>query len=473
MCAYTVGPKVDYERWADLAGDSSFGWENVTRIRKDKLEAFDETISQEHDMYAAPDMSVHGEHGALQLSIPRVWEDPVTLQLEAARASNLGLNLDINSGNPLGMASVPSTAKAGLRSTATKAYLENAPHNLTIMTETTVARVILDGTKAIGVRTANGDEYRASREVILSAGAVSTPKLLMLSGIGDTNELAKHNIETLHHLPGVGKNLQDHLSAPFCWKQKKGAVDWPKHFSNPDTIAKAREQFMKDGTGPLSVFFQGLVMGFFKADEVLDSEEFDGLDQDVKDHLRNETIPVWELSSHIPPCTPNALSAPENHYLTMFIFLHNPQSRGTVRLASADPNAPPLIDPNFFSHPFDTLCALAATKRALAFTRYPSIAADIDYQADGPESESDEHILQYWRKAASSTWHPSCTASMGREEDETTCVLSDFKVKGLQGLRVVDLSVLPFLLSCHPVSIAYLVGEIAAEKIIGGFELDK
>lgn len=158
MCAYTVGPKADYERWAVLVGDSSFGWDNVTRLRKDKLEAFDETISKEHRMYAAPEMTLHGKHGALGISIPGLWESPVTLQLEAAKVSELGLNLDINSGNPLGMATVPSTAKAGLRSTATKAYLENPPNNLEILTETVVAQIILKDKKAIGVRATNREE---------------------------------------------------------------------------------------------------------------------------------------------------------------------------------------------------------------------------------------------------------------------------------------------------------------------------
>lgn len=114
----------------------------------------------------------------------------------------------------------------------------------------------------------------------------------MLSGIGDINEPNRHGIETLHHLPGVGKNLQDHLSAPFCWKQRTGAVDWPQHFSDLHAVKEARNQFLEDGTGPLSVFFQGLVMGFFKADEVLGTEEFNELDQSTKEHLHSETVPI-------------------------------------------------------------------------------------------------------------------------------------------------------------------------------------
>lgn len=118
----------------------------------------------------------------------------------------------------------------------------------------------------------------------------------MLSGIGDKNELAKHSIDTIHHLPGVGKTLQDHLSVAFCWKQKKGLVGWPQHFADPVSIANAQALFNKDGTGPLSIFYQGLTMGFFKADEVLRTKEFESLDEGAKEHLRKNTVPLWEMS---------------------------------------------------------------------------------------------------------------------------------------------------------------------------------
>ncbi|KXT06025.1 hypothetical protein AC578_1269 [Pseudocercospora eumusae] len=466
MCAYTVGPKDDYERWAEMVGDESFGWENVTRIRKEKLEDFDGDVGEEYVDYAKPDMRVHGTGGNVSVSYPKVWERPLIVQLDAAKASGLGFNLDGNSGNPLGLASVPSTAKNGRRVTAVKASLESAPSNLTIRAVSPVVKILFDGKKAVGVRLASGEEYRALKEVVISAGAVESPKLLLLSGIGDKRELAKHNIELLQHLPGVGKNLQDHLSIAFCWEQKEGLVDWPQHFANPEAVEKAQAQFREDNSGPLSVFFQGLTIGFFKADEVLESGEYGVLDDDVKSHLKKDTVPIWELSCHIPPCSPNAISAPEKHYLTIFVFLHNPQSRGTIMLSSEDSNARPIIDPEFFSHPFDRQCALAATKRTLDFVRHPLLASNIEGAVDTPASEEEDDVLEFWKDRAGSTWHPSCTVKMGREEDEEACVGSDFKVKGVQNLRVVDLSVLPFLLSCHPVSIAYLVGEIAAEKMI-------
>ncbi|KAH6641973.1 hypothetical protein C7974DRAFT_384610 [Boeremia exigua] len=469
MCAYTVGPKDDYDRWARIMDDASFGWENAVRIRKEKIETYHGEREEEFRGYTPLDTSMYGTQGVLSVSLPRVWETSMVAQLDAAEASGLGFSRDINSGNPLGMASVPSTAKNGLRVTAAKAYLEDAPENLVILTETQVVKILMEGKRAVGVQVAGGEEHHASKEVILSAGAVETPKLLMLSGIGDATELAEHGIESSHHLPGVGKCLQDHLCAAFCWKQKTASLTWAQHFSDPDTVKQAHAEFREHGTGPLSVFFQGLTMGFFKADEVLHTPEFSSLDAAVKEHLRKPTVPIWELSSHIPPCTPAALAAPQHEYLTCFVFLHNPQSRGQVTLRSASPTTPPRIDPRFFSHPFDRVCAVAATKRALAFVRHASMAAGIDVAVDAPASERDEDVLAYWRARAASTWHPACTVRMGGDEDEGACVGRDFRVRGLQGLRVVDLSVLPFLLNCHPVSVAYLVGEIAAEKIIAEY----
>jgi choline dehydrogenase-like flavoprotein len=156
MCAYTVGPRHDYERWAELVGDDSFGWENTTRIRKEKIEAF-ESVPREYADYAAPDMSVHGKHGAVGISLPRTWESPMVVQLDAAKESGLGFSLDVNSGNPLGLASVPSTARGGYRVTAAKAYLENSPTNLTIVTGTQATRVTLEGNRAVGVKVASGE----------------------------------------------------------------------------------------------------------------------------------------------------------------------------------------------------------------------------------------------------------------------------------------------------------------------------
>lgn len=157
MCAYTVGPRDDYEKWAEMVGDEAFNWTNAVKMRK-MIEAYDDDLSPEHRKYAQPDMSTHGTDGRLPICIPKVWESPMTIQLDAAKQSALGFSFDINSGNPLGLASVPSTAKDGRRVTAVGAYLESPPSNLTIMTERQVSKVILEQNRAVGIMTMQGEE---------------------------------------------------------------------------------------------------------------------------------------------------------------------------------------------------------------------------------------------------------------------------------------------------------------------------
>lgn len=156
ICAYTVGPKDDYDRWAEEVGDNAFNWENAVRMRKN-IESFDRDLSDMNRKYADPDMATHGEHGPVRIEYPKVWETPMTMQLDAAKEAGLGSNLDINNGNPLGLASVPSTARNGRRMTAAVAYLSDAPGNPTITSDAQVTSILFEGDKAVGV-VANGTE---------------------------------------------------------------------------------------------------------------------------------------------------------------------------------------------------------------------------------------------------------------------------------------------------------------------------
>lgn len=292
----------------------------------------------------------------------------------------------------------------------------------------------------------------------------------MLSGIGDKDELASHGIECRNDLPGVGKNLQDHFFTVGAWRETDGMTDWAKLYTNPEEVKKANEQFAKDGTGPMSVFFHGITMGFFKADEVTETPEFAELPVHVQEHIIKPRVPVWEMACHLPPFSPSA--DPKKAYFSCAIFLHNPQSHGTVKLASSDPKDNPLVDPNFFSHPFDRVCGIAAAKRMLDFVETPLIKKDIIEPLDVPKSGSDEDLLAFWRSHGVSTWHPSCTVKMGKKGNSGACVDSSFRLYGARNLRVVDMSVTPFLPNCHIQSVAYLIGECAAEKMIAEYGLD-
>jgi len=156
MCGYTVGPKDDYDRWAEEVGDIAFNWENAVRLRK-KIECFDHDLTDERRLYTDPDMATHGTDGPVRVEHPKVWERPITMQMDAAKECGLGVNGDVNNGNPLGLGVLPSTSRKGRRVTAAAAYLSDVPDNLHIVTGAPVTKILLEGKRAVGVIAKGGD----------------------------------------------------------------------------------------------------------------------------------------------------------------------------------------------------------------------------------------------------------------------------------------------------------------------------
>jgi len=298
--------------------------------------------------------------------------------------------------------------------------------------------------------------------VVLSAGAVDTPKILLLSGIGPKGDLNELSIECINDLP-VGRNLQDHALVPIIYKQRDGLNDRPSFFTNPAAIGEARKQFAIDRTGPMSVFYNNIVLGYLKSPELYDTEEFKDLPDDVKGHIKKRTVPSWELMTFFPALSPT--SKKEETYATFITAIMNPQSRGYIKISSVDPRDDPICDPRLLTHPFDRRNMIQAMRKVVELAESPSIAKDITGTLHAPASKSDEDLWAYACMTAKTVWHPSSTVKMGRKDDPNACVDTSFRLRGMTNLRVVDLSVLPFLLNCHPSSVAYLVGEIAAEKI--------
>jgi choline dehydrogenase-like flavoprotein len=300
---------------------------------------------------------------------------------------------------------------------------------------------------------------------------LDTPKLLLLSGIGPATELAKHNIECTHDIPGVGENLQDHWFIHLNMQLKPGGDDRPSVLNDPEALAAAKEQFLKTGTGPLSVLFSAVNMGWWRPSEKLQqSEEFENLSEEVKKHISYPTVPTWELISHSPPLTP--LADPAQSYLTFLILGMVPQSKGSVTLASSDPKDAPICDPNLFSNHFDRQNLFEATRTAWSIMTSQSMAKESVSPLSTPKSMSDEDIWAYAQDNTATTWHMSCTAKMGREDDELAVVDTHFRVKHLVGLRVADMSVTPFLPNCHTMAVAYQIGEMCVERLVEEYDLN-
>ena len=239
----------------------------------------------------------------------------------AAEEVGMGVNPDVNSGNPIGMGMGAACMYQGTRTTAA-AYLENAPSNLTIAVNSTVAKVILSDKKAKGIKTIDGKEYYAKKDVILSGGALNSPQLLMLSGIGPADELQKHGIPIIYELPDVGKHLQDHCFATATLLQKPGTNDRMTFETNEKAVAAARAQHAKDKSGLMSEMYCATPMGWFKNDKIFETAEYKALDKRTQEHMKKPTVPIFEITTHTPPLfTGDYELKPTDCYLTALGFV--------------------------------------------------------------------------------------------------------------------------------------------------------
>lgn len=263
----------------------------------------------------------HGTSGPLHLSYAPTFEKGLEDVFIAAEEVGMGVNPDVNSGNPIGMGMGAACMYEGARTTAAS-YLEGAPSNLTIAVNSPVAKVIMSGKKAKGIKTIDGKEYFAKKDVILSGGALNSPQLLMLSGIGPADELQKHGILLIHDLPDVGKHLQDHCFSTATLLQKPGTNDRMTFETDEKAVAAARAQHTKDKTGLMTQLYCSVPMGWFKNDKVIESAEYKALDKHTQEHIQKSTVPIFEIATHVPPLyTGDYELKPTDCYLTALGFV--------------------------------------------------------------------------------------------------------------------------------------------------------
>lgn len=214
------------------------------------------------------------------------------------------------------------------------------------------------------------------------------------------------------------------------------------------------------------------MIGFFKPEpSSYDTEEFKNLPKETQEHIKLPTVPTSELAWGAANLNPFA--DPTKSYLTINTILLSSQSKGTVSLRGSDPEDPPVIDPQYLKNSFDRKIFIEAIRQSYRLLTHPIIAADTLAPFNVPSGQSDEEIWAYIQAVAGTTWHLSCTVKMGNAEDLEACVTTDFRVKGVGGLRVADMSVTPFIPKAHTQSVAYFIGETAAEKLIGEYRLNE
>lgn len=312
----------------------------------------------------------------------------------------------------------------------------------------------------------------ASKEVIMCAGSLEGPRILMHSGIGPTQQLEKFNIPVKLNVPVIGQGLRDHTFVPIVNTRVENSTQRREFYGDEKAMAEALEQWKKDGSGPWSRFACELGIGWFKLDKLTSSEEFQKLPEEEQKYLLQETVPHYEILTHfpihwfIPDFAKEALN-----YSCLLVFLFNAQARGEVTLQSSDPNVPLLFDPKFLSHPFDRRVAIESLRDAFRVAKSEGYTKDNVMELAGPKSDSDEDLLEYWKQNISSSWHMTGTIKMGKKGDTDAAVDNDFRFMGIDGLRVADMSVVPVLASCHVQAVAYVTGATCAEKLIKEYGL--
>jgi choline dehydrogenase-like flavoprotein len=386
----------------------------------------------------------HGAGGPLPVSEGRSNNPLVAAFVEAGQAVGYPLNDDFNGATQEGVGFYQATQRNGLRASTAVAYLHPVSDrpNLTIETHVLVSRVVIEGGRAVGVEGLRLDQplsFRAEREVILSAGAYNSPQLLMLSGVGRPDELTMLQIEPVHELPGVGMNMQDHCTAGGSW-----LCDQPvslKDALTPENVALLEQE----GRGPLtSCIAEG--GGFI--------------------HTR-EGLPAPDIQYHMVPVVfaDEGLAPPPDHGFTLGACLLKPRSRGQLIVTSPDPTAKPMIVHNFLTDPDDlttlsdgvrTVLELVRTAPLSDFNREPFLA---------PEGDSDAQIEDYVRANCQTLYHPVGTCAMGAGEEAV--VDAELRVRGLDGLRVVDASVMPTLTRGNTNAPVIAIAEKAADLIRG------
>ncbi|KAI1776198.1 GMC oxidoreductase [Hypoxylon cercidicola] len=475
---FSVGARRDYDEWASLVGDSAFAWEHMRRRFK-SLEAFDPTpppgVSEK---YAAPRPDDHGTDGPLRTGFPAEAEKDVVPMFELFEEAGFPLNPDHNSGNPIGFALGINSSSKGLRSTATD-MLTPTPENLTIVTESPVQRIVLEGKRAVGVES-NGKQYLATKEVVLSAGALDDPKILMHSGIGPRAQLEKFGIPVVRDVPAIGQGLRDHAFVPLAYARASGDADRAAFYGDEAAMASALARWEADGTGPWAKYGCEMPIGWFKLPGLVASPEFRALPESEKAFLNDPTVPHYELLTHFPLhyFAPEAFSSSSSssaaaalNYSCLLVFLFNSNARGEATLQSADPAAPLRFDPKFLSTAFDRRAAVESLRDACRVVRHEAYARDSVAAIAAPAGESDEALLDYWRRRVGSSWHMTGTVRMGRAGDADAAVDADFRLVGFERLRVADMSVVPVIASCHVQCVAYLTGLTCAEKLIAEYKL--
>lgn len=429
---YVRGQPEDYDDW-QAAGASGWGWDEVLPVFK-RLEA--------NEVHGEP---FHGRAGPLVVSNPRHRHPLAEAFLAACAQGQIRENPDFNGESQEGVGFYQTTIDRGRRCSAARAFLKPAlkRKNLTVMTGARVDRVLIESGRAAGVRLADGREIRAAREVVLTAGALASPLILMRSGVGAKAALAAHGIPVISDRPGVGENYQDHMAIPV-----EAETRGPVSVFGEDRLFRGAGHMLRylyDRRGLLS-------------SNMIEAGGFVDVRGEGRPNIQFHMMPAFSGAPGVPPI--------DGHGISFSVCVLRPKSRGAVALRSADAAAPGLFRSGVLSHPDDVELSLKGVRLALSLLEQPALKAVAGRRRlPGEGADTEESLIAHIRSAAKTVYHPVGTARMGAAGDPMSVVDPRLRVIGVEGLRVADASVMPNLVSGNTNAPSIMIGSRAAEFV--------
>jgi choline dehydrogenase len=439
---YVRGQPRDFDDWNAL-GNSGWGWDDVLPFFKK---------SEDFDRHSAH----HGRGGPQHVTDISPHAHPICHSfIEAAQALGFPFSGDFNGGQPEGVGFYHINTRGGWRASTANAFLHPARKrkSLSLLTHAHARRILLEGRRAVGVEYMRGRKKctaRARREVILAGGAINSPQLLMLSGIGDASHLKNVGVDPVVDAKAVGRNLQDHIAVSYFYKVRTPTLNDVLH----PILGKIRAglRYMADRGGPLSLSVNQSG-GFVRSDP-------------AKKHA-NLQLYFSPVSYTKTPLSERKLLNPDP--FSAFLLSHNPcrpTSRGHIELASGDSSASPLIHPNYLATQCDIDDVLAGNRLLRQLARTSPLADLITEEIiPGAEIDGDEAQLEDFRARADTVYHPTSTCMMGTDPS-TSVVDTRLRVYGVDGLRVIDASIFPTITSGNTNAPTVMVAEKGAEMVL-------
>ncbi len=436
---FVRGHRADFDSWA-AEGNTGWGYDDVLPVYK-RLE----------DWEGGPDQ-FRGAGGPIKVIENHDITDAAAMFAQTgSKVLGVPINPDYNGASQEGMHIIQENTRAGVRYSSSKAYVTDGHHEtLHVQSGVTAAKVVVEGGRATGVELIEKDgtrrTVRAGREVIVSAGTFGSPHLLMLSGIGPASHLQEHGIGVAADLP-VGDNMHDHLFVPTTWH-----VDNSPHKGTPLYFGKG---ILMDRVKPGRTFM---------AHSVFESGAF------VRTSLAAEDAPDMQLLGlpwSYPPHQdePKRIKQDTRPSWSVFSTLIQPKSRGTVRLASSDPLAAPVIDPGYLNEPDDLKVLIEGFEMIRAIMTDSSIAVHVKEETEPGPSYVGQQLADEIKRRVTTVYHPVGSCRMG--VDERAVVGPDLKVRGIEGLRVADASIMPTIIRGNTNAPSIMIGEKCADLILG------